>query len=62
LPGILARRSVCIVNVSSVAGRVAIAPQAPYAASKFALEAVSECLAQELKASNIRVALVEPAI
>jgi NAD(P)-dependent dehydrogenase (short-subunit alcohol dehydrogenase family) len=60
LPGMLARRTGCIVNVSSVAGRVAIAPQAPYAASKYALEALSECLAQEVRAFNVRVALVEP--
>jgi NAD(P)-dependent dehydrogenase (short-subunit alcohol dehydrogenase family) len=56
----LARRAGCIVNVSSVAGRVAIAPQAPYAASKYALEGLSECLAQKVKAFNVRVAVVEP--
>ena len=60
LPRMLARRAGCIVNVSSVSGRVAFAPQAPYAASKYALEAMSECLAQEIRAFNIRVALVEP--
>ncbi len=60
LPGMLARRAGCIVNVSSVVGRIAIAPQAPYAASKHALEALSECLAQEVKAFNICVALLEP--
>jgi NAD(P)-dependent dehydrogenase (short-subunit alcohol dehydrogenase family) len=32
----------------------------PYAASKWAFEALSECLAQEMKAFNIRVAIVEP--
>jgi NAD(P)-dependent dehydrogenase (short-subunit alcohol dehydrogenase family) len=60
LPGMVARRSGCIINISSVVGRIALSPQAPYAASKHALEALSECLAQEVKASNIRVALVEP--
>ena len=60
LPGMLARRSGVIVNVSSVSGRIALAPQAAYAASKHALEAMSECLAQEVKEFNVRVVLVEP--
>jgi NAD(P)-dependent dehydrogenase (short-subunit alcohol dehydrogenase family) len=62
LPGMLARRAGCILNVTSLAGRIAIAPQAAYAASKHALEALSECLAQEVKAFNIRVALIEPGV
>jgi hypothetical protein len=60
LPGMVARRAGCIVNVSSVVGRVAVSPQAPYAASKHALEALSECLAHEVRAFNIRVAIIEP--
>lgn len=62
LPGMRERRSGCIVNVTSVAGRIGTAPQAPYCASKFALEAASDCLSQEVKAFGIRVALVEPGI
>lgn len=56
------RRSGCIINVASVAGRIACSPQAPYNASKFAFEALSESLAQEMKGFNVRVAIVEPGI
>jgi NAD(P)-dependent dehydrogenase (short-subunit alcohol dehydrogenase family) len=62
LPHMRQRRQGCIVNITSIAGRIANAPQAPYAASKWALEALGECLAQEVKPFNIRVALVEPGI
>src|SRR3984893_13427185 len=62
VPGMRERRHGCIVNVTSIAGRMALAPAAAYAASKFALEALSECLAQEMKAFNVRVAIVEPGV
>ena len=62
VPGMRERRHGCIVNVTSVAGRMAVTPQAPYAASKWAFEALSECLAQEMKAFNVRVAVIEPGV
>jgi len=55
-------RSGCIVNVTSVAGRISSAPLAPYTASKWALEALSEALAGEMKTFNVRVLIVEPGI
>ncbi|HTT07733.1 MAG TPA: SDR family oxidoreductase [Gammaproteobacteria bacterium] len=49
-----------IVNMSSVSGLVAPPFVGPYAASKFALEALSDALRLELKPWRIHVAVVEP--
>jgi NAD(P)-dependent dehydrogenase (short-subunit alcohol dehydrogenase family) len=56
------RRSGCIINVSSVAGKIAGLSLTAYMASKFALEALSEGLAGEMKPFGVRVAIVEPGI
>jgi NAD(P)-dependent dehydrogenase (short-subunit alcohol dehydrogenase family) len=49
-----------IVNVSSIGGRVALPLLAPYSASKFALEGVSDSLRRELRAQGVDVILIEP--
>jgi NAD(P)-dependent dehydrogenase (short-subunit alcohol dehydrogenase family) len=49
-----------IVNISSIGGRVALPLAGPYAASKFAIEAISDSLRRELRPWGIHVAAVEP--
>ncbi len=49
-----------VVNISSVGGKIAMAAYGPYAATKFALEAVSDALRRELASSGVGVVVVEP--
>ena len=62
LPHMRERGEGCILNVSSIAGRIAAIAQSPYVASKWALEGLTEGLAQEVALHGIRVALIEPGI
>jgi uncharacterized protein len=49
-----------VVNVASVAGRIAVPGSSAYTASKFALAGWSEALRAELAPRGVRVSLVEP--
>src|SRR5207302_1591365 len=62
LPGMRERGSGAIVNITSVAGRFGAIGQAPYVASKWAFEGLSEELALELAPFGIRVVIVEPGV
>jgi NAD(P)-dependent dehydrogenase (short-subunit alcohol dehydrogenase family) len=56
------RRAGTIINISSVAGSFSHPPMSAYCASKWALEALSESLACEMKSFGVRVVLVKPGI
>ena len=60
LPAMLARRSGHVVNVSSVAGRVASPREAAYTASKFALAGWTDAMASDLAGSGVSLHLVHP--
>ncbi len=54
------RHAADIVNISSVAGRVARLGSGAYNASKWAVNAFSEALRQEVTGRHVRVGVVEP--
>lgn len=60
LPGMRARRSGHIVNLSSMGGLAAFPGVGYYNATKFAVEGLSEALAQEVAPLGIKVLIVEP--
>jgi NAD(P)-dependent dehydrogenase (short-subunit alcohol dehydrogenase family) len=62
LPDMRARRAGRIVNISSVLGRFTLPGTGAYAASKYALEAISDALRVELAPFGIAVVLVEPGL
>lgn len=60
LPNMRQRKSGTIFNLSSIAGRFAAPGSAFYAASKFAIEGMSDALRQEVGPLGIRIIVVEP--
>jgi len=62
LPSMRARGAGHIINVSSVAGRIAALAQTIYSSSKWAIECLSENLAQEVAPFGIRVSILEPGV
>jgi NADP-dependent 3-hydroxy acid dehydrogenase YdfG len=60
IEGMVEQGSGDVVNISSVAGRVARKGAGVYNASKWAVNAFSESLRQEVTARGVRISLVEP--
>jgi len=62
LPHLRANGSGCVVNVSSIGGRVALPLGSLYHGTKFAVEGLSESLHYELAPLGIKVKIVEPGV
>ena len=62
LPSMRARGRGWIVNIASIAGRLAQPDEAAYSATKFAVAGLSEALAYELEPLGIRVLAVFPGL
>jgi short-subunit dehydrogenase len=60
IPEFIRRRSGAIVNIASIAGRLALTPNIVYAAAKHGMVAWSECLSYELARFDIRVCVICP--
>ena len=62
LPHFRANRSGTIINVASLAGKVAFPVTSLYNATKFAVEGFSEALCYEMESIGVKVKLVEPGV
>lgn len=59
-PEMIRRKAGYIINISSLAGKNAFPGGAVYCASKWGLQGFTYCLAEELRAHNIRVSVICP--
>jgi NADP-dependent 3-hydroxy acid dehydrogenase YdfG len=62
LPHMRAQKSGCIINISSILGRISIPGFGWYAASKHAIEALSETLRSEVIKHGINVVVIAPGL
>ena len=60
IPGMLQRKSGDIINISSLAGKNTFAGGGIYCASKWAVQGLSGCMAEDLRGYGIRVSTVCP--
>lgn len=60
LPAMRARGSGTIINISSLVGRTTFAGMGAYGATKYAVEALSDALRQEVAGFGVKVVIIEP--
>jgi NAD(P)-dependent dehydrogenase (short-subunit alcohol dehydrogenase family) len=60
LPHMRKQHSGSIINISSIAGRIALPLYSAYVSTKFAIEGLSESMAYELEPFGIKVVIIEP--
>ena len=60
LPGMVSRGSGLIINIGSVAGRVAYPGNVSYSSAKYGLRGVHEVLVEEIRKTGVRASLLEP--
>ena len=60
LPLLIAKRDSRVVNICSVAGYLTKPGMSAYSASKYALEAFSDCLRREMAVWGLHVSIIEP--
>jgi NAD(P)-dependent dehydrogenase (short-subunit alcohol dehydrogenase family) len=61
LPAMRARQSGRIINISSLVGRATFPGMGAYGATKYAVEALSDALRQEVAGFGLKVVIIEPA-